>query len=711
MPEDTSDKSRKLNTPTIGDLIQWTSILPAHVQLVNLTVNQDPLGSRINYTISQDRTREALTLEAEGLADLTKQPQFKDDNASDKGPDDPHTLRPFSIEEPKPQAASTAKTTPSKQPTKTTEESDDGWEEGWEKKPNYGFDRLPAVPDPPQWADDPDPIGRLSGFTPQPPPPPRSSTSRPRAPPPPAPPRRPTRPAPQPPQPPRSSSSRPGAPPSPPPRPPLGEFNERTSKTDPIYYSPASEIRPRPTTLAALGYSPRLPVSLPPHPPSRVFEAPKDTRNPATRSVSVTYKRITQGGYYPRTGMDYISEGSEGSSRVTYTRPNREREKSPQRVNPFTRRVVEIESGSERGKKTARSLSRSSTESNPSVAASKTSDDPWATWGSTSKKKSDKSSQKSKIPVSSGNAPQRSSSPESWTRKLTRKPRSPSPPRRSGIIKVPGGSSDTINWRAQICELLKTGPDTADDALLESLLKTLKSSAAVEEPASVTKKPKKPKIKTPSPVSQILFRVKCHRTDRPLVYSDFPAFDENNHGDKKLHLKGKLTVSKSDLDNLDKERHGNLSFVVYKDFECCKKISNAKPGPLSKKEKSQQFQASEPLDLYTTESIRLISEEFCEAVVAITKTTGRIPACYPEFETSAILNAPYPWYYIDRRAWKENVSTLNKAQQKQVDLFVDYADYNIGEEYEKIDALLDKGLITTSYLDCLFVSSTSLPLQ
>jgi hypothetical protein len=77
MPEDTSDKNRKSNIPAHGDLIQWTTLLPANVQLVNLTVDQDPLGNRINYTISQDRTREALTFEAEGLAALTKQSHSK----------------------------------------------------------------------------------------------------------------------------------------------------------------------------------------------------------------------------------------------------------------------------------------------------------------------------------------------------------------------------------------------------------------------------------------------------------------------------------------------------------------------------------------------------------------------------------------------------------------------------------------------------------
>jgi hypothetical protein len=182
------------------------------------------------------------------------------------------------------------------------------------------------------------------------------------------------------------------------------------------------------------------------------------------------------------------------------------------------------------------------------------------------------------------------------------------------------------------------------------------------------------------------------------------TFDENSHSEKKLHLKGKLTVSNRDLDNLDKERHGNLSFLAFKDFKCCEKNEDTKAACSSKKGKSEKPLITEPLDLYSKESIRLVSEEFCEALSAITKMPGRVSACYPDFETSATLDAPYPWYYIDRHAWRESAMTLTKEHQKQIDLFVSYADENLGKEYKKIDSLLNSGLISIPYLDCLFVS-------
>ncbi|EPE33628.1 P-loop containing nucleoside triphosphate hydrolase [Glarea lozoyensis ATCC 20868] len=268
----------------------------------------------------------------------------------------------------------------------------------------------------------------------------------------------------------------------------------------------------------------------------------------------------------------------------------------------------------------------------------------------------------------------------------------------------PAGNAEeaVVDWRSQVCTVLNASQGTNDRDLLSSLLGLMKDGEAA------TDKKTKKKTSKPPPTYEILHRVECAKSSKYNVYYDSPNFDESKSGSK-YHLRGNLSVSEDDLSNLSKGKTGNLSFLIFKEYQCCQKhddewgdswessLSNDSPP------KKGARVIDSPQDLFIKDTMQLISEGFCVALRAMSKLTGRVPACYPEFVTSAKLEAPYAWYYIDRHIWKDSVESLKKKDQRQITMFMKHANEHNGNEYEEIDSLLERGFITPKYLDCLFI--------
>jgi hypothetical protein len=246
-----------------------------------------------------------------------------------------------------------------------------------------------------------------------------------------------------------------------------------------------------------------------------------------------------------------------------------------------------------------------------------------------------------------------------------------------------------IDWRETLCQFLGISSGTDDVELVE----TLQSAAEQNQPAQHSPSPSS-SANPQAPQSseyQIIYRLLCSASQArvPGLYLEAPWVV--NSGPYGAHLRASSEIA---LLELYLERHKDLRFIVYKDYNCC--------GPQPPREETH----SDPASYLTGQSVCVVSEEFLAALDQLSEQALQDVDC-PEFEMFEELHWPYLWWYQGRRAIAATLPTMDPLLQTHVHPLQAYLEEVLGRTYGRVDSLLEEGKITAEYLSYLYVSTRS----
>jgi hypothetical protein len=239
------------------------------------------------------------------------------------------------------------------------------------------------------------------------------------------------------------------------------------------------------------------------------------------------------------------------------------------------------------------------------------------------------------------------------------------------------GTSGAINWRAQLCRLIRAKPDISDQELSEAVEEIQKSWIP------------------PSGVSNILsqgilfcyktlYRIQCKSSSTSSVSLDPPHFV--NEDDRSSHLRGGRLIRDIDLHIQSQQ---GLSFLVFKEYTCCKGGEK------------QQIIEKDPIP--SGEAVCPISGDFCAAFDSLIEKSKR-RGIYPKIRVQEDLYRPYPWLFHTRDFIKSKLNSLEEGLRVHLNLFLRYIESDIAREYEEVRRQLLKEEISSDYLEYLFVS-------
>ncbi|KAF4886196.1 ATPase family AAA domain-containing protein 3 [Colletotrichum fructicola] len=223
---------------------------------------------------------------------------------------------------------------------------------------------------------------------------------------------------------------------------------------------------------------------------------------------------------------------------------------------------------------------------------------------------------------------------------------------------------------------------TCAAAVDELFLKTLRKA---EELENTTQEQGPPRY-------EILNKITCFgtRSHGPRLYLDAPRIVESGPYD--AHLQGSHPINNLEL---YLERNKEITFIVYRHFECCKHAPLEDPDDALKSDASSLLKA---------ETITLISEELSKALEKLAK--GALYGMpHPDFDTESdgSITYPYLWWFQRRDQIAVSMEDLRQTHQKQLAVFEQYIKYRLAADWQAVDTLLADGRITAHYIEYLFV--------
>jgi hypothetical protein len=239
-----------------------------------------------------------------------------------------------------------------------------------------------------------------------------------------------------------------------------------------------------------------------------------------------------------------------------------------------------------------------------------------------------------------------------------------------------------------LCGLLQLPPNVADEALLS------RADISAKKIQKTYKTSSKPNLSSPY---HLIHRVYCADSAEHSLYLDTPW--AVNAGDDTIHLRGGREIKNLELHI---ERHKNLAFLVYNQYTCCSRATLSS-GNNSKQNEDKDTQ---DINIYKSgESVSVISQAFYDMLLEIrNEERETISGYYPNLNIIREFSAPYLWLYHDRESIKNKRLELSRLSQQLLDAFLDYINTSLGEEYDQVDGLVSKGLISMKYTPYLFVS-------
>ncbi|KAI1374767.1 hypothetical protein F4677DRAFT_155375 [Hypoxylon crocopeplum] len=144
------------------------------------------------------------------------------------------------------------------------------------------------------------------------------------------------------------------------------------------------------------------------------------------------------------------------------------------------------------------------------------------------------------------------------------------------------------------------------------------------------------------------------------------------------------------------ERHPDIAFVVYRDYD---------PSAMKESGARGDEGGTLPLVKHTSEKIEPATADLSEALAKLLRYNPK-PLFRDEpgaITDSKNLSAPYLVIYHGRSTMEAFLDTLPTQQRFQFQLLLDYVMSRFSDEYEAVDALLEKGKITYPYIKYLFM--------
>lgn len=206
-------------------------------------------------------------------------------------------------------------------------------------------------------------------------------------------------------------------------------------------------------------------------------------------------------------------------------------------------------------------------------------------------------------------------------------------------------------------------------------------------------------------IHHLLHRVKCHETssvrhffDSPTAVSNIadqsewtsvgPPLPQPVDSEERLvktehpHLCGKRPLR--DLESY-LQQNSNLSFIIFKNYECCTKIDEPE------------------LTQHIKHSVRLLSDDLCASLASLPQ--GHLPPLLqPIFAVDHELQGPFIWLYYSRKSWKVLEDEPQYSSLDALILLLDCLRDCMADEYAHVDALLREACISLPYLNYIFVS-------
>jgi hypothetical protein len=198
---------------------------------------------------------------------------------------------------------------------------------------------------------------------------------------------------------------------------------------------------------------------------------------------------------------------------------------------------------------------------------------------------------------------------------------------------------------------------------------------------------------------QVICTVHCHNRGSPAHFLDKPL-EYDNGSDHSFHLHGRKPFP-NDADLFVERQRGALSFLIYKELECCKKIASRNQNPESSRE---DLDVKEP-EPTIKESIQVTSKNLHNAIVYMRKHFPAELTHFPEFKVGSTIRSPFLFYYC-KRSFMMSLAELPDKHLSQIKLLRQHIEDSFGDEFARVDALITEGNITAQYLAYLFEPGT-----
>ncbi|CAD6448075.1 a56ed3e4-431d-41f8-b4f6-7bb6a024c650 [Sclerotinia trifoliorum] len=254
--------------------------------------------------------------------------------------------------------------------------------------------------------------------------------------------------------------------------------------------------------------------------------------------------------------------------------------------------------------------------------------------------------------------------------------------------------SNFVDWKSQLCQLFNAPHDSHDEDLFKMLEMTRSKLLSDSRDAN------QEKLALPY---HTIYRVRCHQKELSHMFLDTPWLVKDSPTGEHIH--GSIIVRNIALHT---QEYTNLSFIVYKDYACCRpKIDkmNTSDSTKSKSACSEQPSSNgenELAEFLVGESVCLIGSELSAGLKRLTRQNIQENSYYPSFNVSTEFKAPYPWFYHQRAPLEERRRQLKPELLARVNSFVEYVNESFGPEYAIVDTLLSQGKISRRYLCYLY---------
>jgi hypothetical protein len=246
-----------------------------------------------------------------------------------------------------------------------------------------------------------------------------------------------------------------------------------------------------------------------------------------------------------------------------------------------------------------------------------------------------------------------------------------------------------VDWRRKICNFLNMSSACTDDEIIEELEAKddlLRESESLKRKVSDKQGP---------PRVQVINQIECRSENTRRLYLDEPWLVEN--GPYQAHLR----CSRS-IDNLELylERNKDITCIAYRNYMCCGRSPPPVPNPGH-------------FDLLVSENIDIVAGKLESAWGDLLDNDPARQLLQPLHQDGTDRPAqeiqhPYLWWFHNRKnieTWKKR---LSRESQDQIEAFQSYLRTRLGDEWDKVDAMLRKGKITAKYLGYIFVRPCSL---
>lgn len=255
----------------------------------------------------------------------------------------------------------------------------------------------------------------------------------------------------------------------------------------------------------------------------------------------------------------------------------------------------------------------------------------------------------------------------------------------------------TIDWRAEMLRLLDVPHEVSDNKLFELMGQASEKLKEVDRLRAMAKTQQSP------PRAQVIHTIHCGISGTG-SYLDQPWVVGNG---TQIHLRASQSINNFEL---FLERHKEIAFIVYKQYECCNRSSIQ-----TWRMRGELGLEIDAAALLQREHIHLLADELKTSLAFVFDTALRgisHPKIYemPDVEQSSIkeeISHPYVWYFHGRRKIEQTIEEIPLAERRYINLFRDYIQDRMSVEWTAVDALMDAGMISAKYIEYLFVSVTS----